>query len=119
MPNNDRSSRTCSLREMLLLSDPNMQMRDGRKAMAISPLDADEVMARLLETMHRACVTVLGQLHDIAVTLHHDLRTTIAEVPGFLAVRRAEGSHQERHRVAWLDAEGRRVDRVNRRRQLV
>src|SRR5947209_7342340 len=94
-------------------------MSDGREAPTVSSFDTYQIVSRLRKAMDSAGVTLLRQRHHVAVTLHNHFRAAIAEVPRLLAVGRAEGPYQERHRIPRLDAGCGVVDRVDRRRQLI
>src|SRR5262245_49473506 len=95
--------------QRLPLPDPHVQAGDRGEAAGVAALYPDEVMARLVVAVHRPCVAVLGQRHHVTVTVRLDLGAAVAEVPRFLAVRRAEGPDEERHRVARAELERRGV----------
>src|SRR4051812_5852777 len=70
-----------------------------RGAPAIGPLDADEVRAGLPVTVRRDGVAVARVLIYVPVRLDGHGSAAVAEVPGLLAVGRAERPHLESHRV--------------------
>src|SRR5262249_39969472 len=72
-----------------ILPDPYLKMSDGREAVTVGALNPHQVVARLLEAMHRPGIAVLRQGHDVAVTLDGHFRAAVAEVPGLLPVGRA------------------------------
>ena len=93
-------------------------MRDGYLASLVAAFDAREVTARLRVTMlrHRSRLwRAVGRCRR--VDLHR--RSAVAEIPDFAAVRRQEGAHFERHRIARSKAERRRIAGVNGRREIV
>src|SRR6266542_3812796 len=69
-----------SITGLLLLADAHVQVRGGPLAAGIAPLNAHQVMSRFFIAMDGHRIAVLRQRLDVAVALHLDARTAVAEI---------------------------------------
>src|SRR5262245_21505305 len=76
-------------------------------------------MPRTRITMLRHGVTIFAEGPGISIGLHFDSGAAIAKVPRLTAGGRSKRPHFECHRVARVNAKGRRIRSMNRGRKIV